>query len=236
MFQHQDEKKDFVQQKFSAVSAKYDLLNSILSLGIDHLWRKNTAQTLKDCPNGMLLDLCAGTLPLSRVLYQQLNRKVIALDFCYDMLACGQKRLRHQEASNIMVVCGDGECLPFRDALFAGATVAFGVRNLGHIEKGISELYRVLQLQGKLAILEFSRPKNPFFAPLYRFYLHKILPMIGGFISGDKAAYTYLAQSIEAFMPPDALCNLLKKYGFKDVSYIPLTFGIVTLYTAVKHE
>lgn len=234
MFKHQKEKKDFVQQKFSAVSTKYDLLNSLLSLGIDRLWRHNTAEELKECSNGLILDLCAGTLPLSRVLYNRLKRLVIGLDFCYDMLAYGQKKLTPKEIEAITPICGDGEALPFKNDVFAGATVAFGVRNLGNIEKGISELHRVLQPGGKLAILEFSRPQNPIFAPLYRFYLHKILPITGGAISGDKAAYVYLAESIEAFMAPEALCDLLRKSGFQNVKHQPMTLGIVTLYTAAK--
>lgn len=234
MFKHQKEKKDFVQQKFSAVSAKYDLLNSLLSMGIDRSWRNNTAKELEKCTDGLILDLCAGTLPLSRVLHDRLRRPVIALDFCYDMLAYGQKKLTHNEHKAILPICGDGESLPFKNNVFAGATVAFGVRNLGNIEKGIGELYRVLKPSGKLAILEFSRPQNPIFAPFYRFYLHKILPMAGGAISGDKAAYLYLAESIEAFMTPAALCDLLRKNGFQTVSHRPMTMGIVTLYTAVK--
>ncbi len=234
MFKHQKEKKAFVQQKFSAVSTKYDLLNSLLSLGIDRLWRNNTAKEFKECSSGLILDLCAGTLPLSRVLYNRLNLSVIGLDFCYNMLAYGQKRLTHKEKEAITPICGDGEALPFKNNVFAGATVAFGVRNLGNIEKGISELYRVLKSNGKLAVLEFSRPKNPIFAPFYRFYLHKILPVIGGAISGDKAAYVYLAESIEAFMAPEALCNLLRKSGFQNIKHRPINLGIVTLYTAAK--
>lgn len=234
MFKHQKEKKAFVQQKFSAVSAKYDLLNSLLSLGIDRLWRNSTAKELKECSSGLILDLCAGTLPLSRVLHNRLKRQIIGLDFCYDMLAYGQKRLTYKENKAITPICGDGEALPFKNNVFAGATVAFGVRNLGNIEKGINELYRVLKPNGKLAILEFSRPNNPFFAPFYRFYLHKILPVIGGAISSDKAAYVYLAESIEAFMAPKALCDLLRKSGFQNVKHRPMTLGIVTLYTAVK--
>lgn len=234
MFKHQKEKKAFVQQKFSAVSARYDLLNSLLSLGIDRLWRNSTAKELKECADGLILDLCAGTLPLSRVLHKRLKNRVIGLDFCYDMLAYGQKRLTGQESEAITPICGDGEALPFKDNVFTGATVAFGVRNLGNIEKGISELYRVLKPGGKLAILEFSRPQNSIFAPFYRFYLHKILPATGGAISGDKAAYVYLAESIEAFMAPKALCELLRTSGFQDVHHRPMTMGIVTLYTALK--
>jgi demethylmenaquinone methyltransferase/2-methoxy-6-polyprenyl-1,4-benzoquinol methylase len=234
MFKHQKEKKDFVQQKFSSVSAKYDLLNSLLSLGIDRSWRNSTAKALDGCDSGPILDLCAGTLPLSRVLHNRLKSRVIGLDFCYDMLAYGQKRLTSEERKAITPICGDGEALPFKNSVFAGATVAFGVRNLGNIEKGISELHRVLKPGGKLAVLEFSRPQNPIFAPFYRFYLHKILPATGGAVSGDKAAYIYLAESIEAFMAPEALCDLLRVHGFQGVGYRPMTMGIVTLYTAVR--
>lgn len=237
MFKNQEEKKGFVKEKFSNVAGRYDLLNSVLSLGIDSLWRKTVAEALRGI-HGPFLDVCAGTLPLSLTLARHGLRPVCALDFCFDMLAYGHHKLStSSEFQHILPVCADAEKLPLCSNQFGGITVAFGVRNLGNIRQGISEMHRVLRPNGKLVILEFSRPKTPVLSQFYRFYLHKFLPAIGGMVSGDRAAYRYLADSIEAFMSPEALCGLLKDVGFKDVTYLPMTFGVVTMYCAIKpHE
>ncbi len=226
-----ESKKAFVQEKFASVTPKYDFLNTLLSLYIDHYWRIRTAALLKD-EEGPVLDICAGTLPLSRQIFKQKKGMVVALDFCFDMLDYGKQRLKTpHERANILPVCGDGEALPLPDESFAGFTVAFGIRNLSNLPKGFGEMYRVLRPGGIAAILEFSRPSNPVFAPLYRFYLHKVLPNLGGAISGDKEAYRYLAESIEGFYSQDEVCKMMKDAGFEDVSYKPLTMGIVTLYS-----
>ncbi len=237
MFKDQEEKKGFVKEKFSNVADRYDLLNSVLSLGIDSLWRKYVARQLHGI-EGPFLDVCAGTLPLSLTLVKNELRPVCALDFCFDMLAYGQHRLSVCRESkyiiHIIPVCADAEKLPLLSGQFGGVTVAFGVRNLGNIRQGIAEMHRVLRPGGKLVILEFSRPDTPVLSQLYRFYLHRFLPVIGGIVSGDAAAYRYLADSIEAFMSPEELCRLLVEIGFRDVSFKPLTFGVVTVYCADK--
>ncbi len=227
------DKKDFVQQKFSAVTAKYDFLNSLLSLGIDRLWRYKTVKTLRDA-QGPILDICAGTLPLSREVYRQTKLHVVALDFCFDMLRYGMTRLSEKESRHIHCVCGDGENLPLPGETFGGFTVAFGIRNLADLEKGFSEMYRVLRPGGRGAILEFSRPSTPIFKELYRFYLHKVLPGIGGVISGDQEAYVYLAESIQGFFSQEEVCTMLKESGFVEVTFKPMTLGIVTLYCCKK--
>jgi len=227
-----EEKKEFVQEKFASVTPKYDLLNSVLSLYIDHLWRIKTAKALKD-QDGPVLDVCAGTLPLSLAILKQGKRPVVALDFCFDMLKYGMERLgaNSRGAANILPVCADGEVLPLPDSTFGGVTVAFGVRNLADVPRGFREMFRILRPGGIAAILEFSRPRNPVFAPLYRFYLHRILPNIAGIISGDKEAYKYLAESIEGFYSQQAVCSMMQDAGFESVTYRPMTLGIVTLYT-----
>ncbi len=227
------EKKDFVQQKFSAVTDRYDFLNSLLSLGVDKLWRYNTVKALRGL-NGPILDVCAGTLPLSKEVFKQTKSEVVALDFCFDMLEFGAKRLGQIEKTHIHPICGDGERLPLTSDSFDGFTVAFGIRNLADLPKGFSEMYRVLRPGGKGAILEFSRPSMPIFKDLYRLYLHKILPVIGGMISGDKEAYVYLAESIQGFYSQGQICDMLKECGFEQVSFRPMTFGIVTLYLCQK--
>ncbi|PID72341.1 MAG: SAM-dependent methyltransferase [Desulfobulbus propionicus] len=229
-------KKQFVREKFSSISNRYDLLNSLLSFQIDRYWRWKTTRMLKAFPAGAVLDLCAGTLPLSLELARQAKkREVVSIDFCQDMLYAGVKTLPNDERkSRITPVCGDGEEIPAADNAFWGCTVAFGVRNLSRTLIGLQEMHRVLKPTGKLLILEFSRPTNPIVKPMYTFYLNKVLPAVAGVVSGDKEAYEYLASSIAAFYEPQELLSMMREAGFKDVRRIPLTFGIVSIYIGIK--
>ena len=231
-----DEKKKFVKEKFSSISGRYDLLNSLLSLQIDRYWRWRTTRLLREFPEGWVLDLCAGTLPLSLELTRQApKRQVLAIDFCEEMLQAGARVLPQDgRKGRIFPVCGDGEIIPAPTASFWGCTVAFGVRNLSRTLQGLQEMHRILRPSGKLLILEFSRPTNPIIKPLYGLYLNRILPAIAGSISGDKEAYQYLASSIAAFYEPEELLALMREAGFATVSRIPLTFGIVSLYIGIK--
>ena len=231
-----EDKKRFVRDKFAAISNKYDFLNSLLSLKVDSYWRWVTTRELKEFSEGAVLDLCAGTLPLSLELTRQApKRTVLAVDFCEDMLRSGLKSLPGDERKNrIGAVCGDGEEIPAASEKFWGVTVAFGVRNLARTEKGLAEMYRVLKPGGKLLILEFSRPRNAFFKPIYNFYLNKVLPKVAGLVSGDKEAYEYLASSIAEFYEPEELLAMIKDAGFSRQYCRPLTMGIVTIYIGIK--
>lgn len=231
-----EEKKQFVRAKFASISGRYDLLNSLLSLQIDRYWRWRTTRLLRDFPEGWVLDLCAGTLPLALELTRQaMARRVLAVDFCEDMLRAGAKVLPEDDRrKRIFPVCGDGEVIPAPSESFWGCTVAFGVRNLSRTLEGLREMHRILRPSGKLLILEFSRPTNPVIKPIYTFYLHKILPAIAGLISGDKEAYQYLASSIAAFYEPEELLALMRQAGFAKVERMPLTFGIVSIYIGIK--
>ena len=232
----QQDKKKFVRAKFSSISSRYDLLNSLLSFQIDRYWRWVTTRELKQFQAGAVLDLCAGTLPLSLELTRQApGRQVVAIDFCEDMIRAGIKTLpRDNRRPRIFPVCGDGEEIPAMDNSFWGITVAFGVRNLANTQKGLSEMVRVLKPGGKLLILEFSRPKNIFVKPVYNFYLNRVLPKVAGLVSGDREAYEYLASSIAGFYKPVELLAMLEKAGFAETYCRPLTMGIVTLYVGVK--
>ncbi len=183
---------------------------------------------------GPVLDICAGTLPLSREVFRQTGNRVVALDFCLDMLQYGAKMLDDKDKQNIFPLCGDGENLPLTSSTFGGFTVAFGVRNLSDLPRGFSEMFRILRPGGRGAILEFSRPSLPIFRSLYRFYLHRVLPRIGGAISHDREAYVYLAESIQAFFSQQEVYNMLRESGFVEVNYTPMTLGIVTLYTCKR--
>lgn len=231
-----DDKKRFVKEKFSAISGNYDLLNSMLSFQIDRYWRWVTTRELKKFPQGAIMDLCAGTLPLSLELTRQApQRQVFAVDFCEDMLRAGRLNMpKDDRRQRIFPVCGDGEQIPAQDDSFWGITVAFGVRNLARTQQGLNEMHRVLKPGGKLLILEFSRPQNPVVKPLYNFYLNRVLPKVAGIVSGDKEAYEYLASSIAQFYEPDELLRMIKNAGFSKTYHRPLTFGIVTVYVGVK--
>jgi demethylmenaquinone methyltransferase/2-methoxy-6-polyprenyl-1,4-benzoquinol methylase len=203
---------------------------------VDSYWRWVTTRELKEFPKGAILDLCAGTLPLSLELTRQApERNVVAIDFCEDMLLSGLKTLPDDgRRERITAVCGDGEEIPAASEKFWGITVAFGVRNLAQTEKGLAEMWRVLKPGGKLLILEFSRPRNAFFKPIYNFYLNRVLPKIAGLVSGDKEAYEYLASSIAKFYEPEVLLSMMKDAGFSRQYCRSLTMGIVTLYIGVK--
>ena len=231
-----DEKKKFVREKFSSISGDYDFLNSLLSFNVDRYWRWLTTRMLSEYPEGTVLDLCAGTLPLALELTRQApERQVLAVDFCEDMLRAGLKTSPADERwQRILPVCGDGEKIPARSESCWGITVAFGVRNLANTQDGLDEMYRVLKKGGKLLILEFSRPQNPVIKPFYNFYLNKILPKLAGLVSGDKEAYEYLASSIAKFYAPEELLGMLRTAGFKEPWRRPLTFGIVTIYVGEK--
>jgi len=231
-----EEKKRFVKEKFSSISGRYDLLNSLLSLQIDRYWRWRTVRLLREFPGGWVMDLCAGTLPLSLELTRQApKRKVLAIDFCEDMLRAGAGSLPEDgRKERIFPACGDGEIIPAPTGSFWGCTVAFGVRNLARTLQGLQEMHRILRPAGKLLILEFSRPTNPLVKPLYHLYLNRILPAIAGLISGDKEAYQYLASSIAAFYEPEELLAMMREAGFTKVSRMPLTFGIVSIYIGIK--
>ncbi len=224
--------KTFVQQKFSSITRFYDFLNSLLSLGIDHYWRWQTVKYLNDV-NGLVLDLCAGTLPLSKALvrYTKFKGKIVALDFCQPMLLYGKKRWQDNA---LFFVCGDALSLPLKDKKIDAIMVAFGVRNFSDRLAGLKEMFRVLKTGGKVIILEFSHPYLSFFKKLYFAYLKYLLPRIGSVISRDKQAYKYLAHSIQVFYQPQEWMNLMQKAGFKHIKHKYLTGGIVSIYEGFK--
>ncbi len=228
-------KKNYVTTMFTGLSGNYDLVNSLCSLFIDHLWRSGAVRALGRDREGKILDLCAGTLPLSRALLKGTKGNVVAVDISAGMLHIGLKRLNPQCGLNrLNAICGDGEMLPLRDQEYDGATVAFGIRNLAELDTGFSELHRVMRPGARLVILEFSTPPNPFIAFAYRIYLKWILIPIGTLFTGDRNAYHYLARSIKAFPPPQVIGEKLQAAGFITVSFVPLTAGIATLYTAER--
>ncbi len=226
----EDFHKKFVKDKFDRIVRNYDLVNFLGSFGQDALWRKAVAKELSSA-NPPLLDLCCGPFTLSKEIHKRNPSPMFALDLSMQMLFYGIKK---RAFSGLFPLCGDAEELPFKDQSFGGISIAFGFRNLAKREKALSEFYRVLKPGGLLVILEFSKPTLPVFKSLYRLYLHYFMPFLGGILTGDKEAYYYLANSIEAFPSQKKVCEMLKNAGFKDVRVKTLTLGVVSLYKGSK--
>ncbi|MGH7480349.1 MAG: ubiquinone/menaquinone biosynthesis methyltransferase, partial [Candidatus Methylomirabilales bacterium] len=185
---------------------------------------------------GDVLDLCAGTGDVAlEIVRQGSGARVIAVDNCEPMLIRGlHKAKRANAADQIRFAVAPAEELPFADATFDRAFVAFGVRNIADRRRGLREMARVLKPDGRAIILEFSTPSSPLLGPLYRFYSHRILPWIGGLVSGNRAAYEYLPASVDGFPSPEGLQALMEDAGFNDVSVVHLTFRIVTVHQGRK--
>lgn len=229
-------RREEVRRMFASIVGRYDLLNRLLSLRRDVYWRR-VAVALGQIPRGGdVLDLCAGTGDVAlEIVRQGSGARVIAVDNCEPMLIRGlHKAERANAADQIRFAVAPAEELPFADATFDRAFVAFGVRNIADRRRGLREIARVLKPDGRAIILEFSTPSSPLFGPLYRFYSHRILPWIGGLLSGNRAAYEYLPASVDGFPSPEGLQALMEDAGFIDVSVVHLTFRIVTVHQGRK--
>jgi demethylmenaquinone methyltransferase/2-methoxy-6-polyprenyl-1,4-benzoquinol methylase len=217
---------------FDAIAPRYDLLNHLLSAGIDRRWRTRAIQSLQLTGRETLVDVCTGT---ADVALQAAGRaaRVIGVDFAGAMLAHGLIKIRQAgERRRIALVRGDAMRLPVASASADAVTVAFGIRNVQDPAIGCAEFARVLRPGGRLAILEFGMPRVPGVSMLYRWYFSRVLPFIGRRISGHAAAYSYLPASVGTFPPPNQFMTLLRQAGFSGVRAVPLTLGVVYLYTA----
>ncbi|HEY9204890.1 MAG TPA: bifunctional demethylmenaquinone methyltransferase/2-methoxy-6-polyprenyl-1,4-benzoquinol methylase UbiE [Candidatus Methanoperedens sp.] len=223
------QKKEYIQKMFAGISPRYDFLNSLLSLRRDKYWRRFAAARL---PAGLILDVCSGT---GDVAIEVSNKNpVIATDFCQEMLQLCAEKIEKEKIGNIECIQNDAENLSFKDETFNGAIVAFGIRNVADIKKALSEMSRVVRKGGKVVILEFSQPENPFFKTVYFLYFHKILPVIGAMISKKSGAYSYLPASVMGFPKRSEFVELMKEAGMKDINYYDLTFGIATVYIGCR--
>ncbi len=230
------EKKQQVSKMFNNISKTYDFLNHFLSLGIDRRWRKKAIAELKDIQPETILDIATGTGDLAIEANKQLQpKKIIGVDISVGMLDVGREKLKKKNLDHIITLDeGDSENLPFQDNSFDAVIVAFGVRNFANVEKGLSEMIRVLRPGGKCVILEFSKPKVFPIKQLYNFYFSAILPGIGRLTSKDKKAYSYLYESVQAFPEGKAFEDLLLKLGLKQTKCTALTMGICSIYSGVK--
>ncbi|MCF8069270.1 MAG: bifunctional demethylmenaquinone methyltransferase/2-methoxy-6-polyprenyl-1,4-benzoquinol methylase UbiE [Desulfobacterales bacterium] len=234
---HEKDKAQRVQHHFNIVSSKYDLMNTILSMGIHYAWKKSSVKALALKPPDRLLDLCAGTGDLSSMAGKIIGNagQIVACDFNWQMLKTGIKKKRCRPFSkNTNFIQGDAESLPFSDEQFDAVIIGFGIRNLTHLEQGFREIFRVLKPEGRMVCLEFSKPKTFWFRLFYDFYSYKIMPLLGALITGSKDAYTVFPESIRIFPLPDEIVSILSEIGFKNISYKRLTDGIAVRHKAFK--
>lgn len=233
--EQQTGKKEQVAEMFNSISKKYDFLNHFLSLGIDILWRKKAIGLLKQDHPKLILDIATGTGDFAIEALKLNPDKVVGVDISEGMLNMGREKLRRRKLDDkIELQMGDSEKLLFDDNKFDAVIVSFGVRNFENLEKGLADMYRVLKPGGKTVILEFSRPSKFPFKNIYNFYFKAILPKIGRLVSKDRAAYTYLPESVQAFPDGENFLKVLEKVGFKNTQCKPLTFGVSSIYTGVK--
>ena len=228
-----DKAPDRIAGMFDAIAPRYDLLNRLLSAGIDRRWRARAIASLQLQGRETLVDVCTGTADVA--LEARRAARIVGVDFAGAMLARGRVKVQQAGADRrITLVRGDAMRLPAADASADAVTVAFGIRNVEKPDVGCAEMARVLRPGGRLAILEFAMPRIPGVAALYRWYFSRVLPFVGRRISGHSGAYAYLPESVGSFPPPAEFVTLLQQAGFSQVRADPLTFGIVYLYTAVK--
>lgn len=228
-------KKAQVAKMFDNISPKYDFLNHFLSLGIDIYWRKRAIKLLKSHNPSHILDVATGTGDFAIAALKANPQKITGVDISAGMLEVGKEKIKKKGLDNIISLeLGDSEKLAYEDNYFDAVIVSFGVRNFENLEKGLQDIYRVTKPNGKVVILEFSKPKKFPFKQVYNFYFKYILPTIGKVVSKDQAAYTYLPESVQSFPDGNDFVNILNNTGFNHTKCIPLTFGISSIYTGTK--
>ena len=228
-------KKEQVTKMFDNISKEYDSLNRVISFGIDVKWRKKVVRIVANQQPDIILDIATGTGDLAINLTKTRATKIIGLDISEGMLEVGRQKIAKKNLDNtINMVLGDSENLTFSDNTFDAITVAFGIRNFENLEKGLSEILRVLKPKGIFVILETSVPTKTPFKQGYKFYTKSILPIIGKLFSRDKVAYSYLSESASVFPYGATLNNILLKVGFINAKALPQTFGVATIYKAFK--
>ena len=228
-------KKEQVAKMFDNISHRYDFLNHFLSLGIDKGWREKAIDFLRPLNPRQILDVATGTGDFALQALKLKPEKVVGVDISEGMLSVGRKKIANKHLEHLVELrSGDSENLPFAENKFDAVTVAFGVRNFENLNKGLNEIFRVLKPGGMLVVLEFSRPRKFPFKQLYRFYFRFILPRIGRVVSSDKAAYTYLPESVEVFPDGEDFIHILHQVGFKNTQCRSLTFGISSIYVGTK--
>jgi len=228
-------KKEQIAQMFDNISGNYDRLNRVISFGIDKSWRKKVLKIVAHKNPQTILDIATGTGDLAILMSNTTANKIIGLDISQGMLEVGKQKIASKKLSHkIEMILGDSEKMPYPDSTFDAITVAFGIRNFENLDKGLTEIHRVLKPNGVFVILETSNPTKFPFKQGYYFYTKYILPIIGKIFSKDNSAYNYLGKSANIFPFGKNLCNILQKNGFIDVQAMPQSFGVATIYKASK--
>lgn len=224
--------REKIKNMFNSIAGNYDLLNRVLSMGVDNLWRRKGLSMFSKGNKGLLLDLGCGTGDLSRMSFKYGFKKVVGADFSIGMLQKGAGKNTHFPGISF---CGsDAEKLPFRNSVFDACCIAFAIRNFQNRDTALREILRVLREKGELMIIEFSMPGNPLLEAVYKFYFFKILPFIGGLISGNFRAYSYLPESVSRFPAVETFRQMILDCGFSHVKVRRLSSGIAYIYFAVK--
>lgn len=228
-------KKAQVKDMFDGIAHKYDFLNHFLSLGIDNIWRKKALKNLSVYKSPRILDVATGTGDFAIAALKYNPSEIVGIDLSPEMLRKGQEKMKKKGLDHIIKLeVGDSENLQLPENSFDAVTVAFGVRNFENLEKGLSEMLRVLKPGGKAIILEFSKPHGAFFKGLFNFYFFNILPFLGRIVSKHSSAYTYLPESVDAFPAGSDFTDIMIRCGYGSVNFKSLTGGIATIYTGVK--
>lgn len=252
----QKDKPRYVAKMFAAIAKRYDLMNRLMTLGQDESWRRLVAKELDIPADGLVLDVAAGTGDIARRVAQVYPRsRVVALDFCMEMMQAGRYKFevdgtagqaglgqaqpeegvrRTPLRERVEFVCGDAMALPYEDGTFDGVTTGFALRNVADIPRTLREMWRVLKPGGRMVCLEISRPRWPLIADAYWWYFFKVVPVLGGIISGQREAYSYLPQSAQAFLTAEQLAGKMSDAGFERVYVRRLMFGAVAVHVGEK--
>ncbi len=235
-YREESTKKEQIRTMFDRIAFRYDFLNRVLSFGIDRGWRRRTVRSVQADRPETILDVATGTGDLAIGLARALpGTQVTGVDLAPAMLAVGRRKVARKRIAGVAALLeGDAENLPFEAGSFEAVTAGFGVRNFGDIPAGLAEMHRVLRPDGSVHILEFSMPPGRIFGKLYVFYFRRLLPFIGGVISGEGRAYRYLQQSVEDFPYGDRFAGLMEQAGFTNITQTPLTRGLAIIYRGVK--
>ncbi len=235
-YQESGSKKEQVSNMFNNIAPKYDLLNRVLSLGIDKIWRKRAINILKKNNPSVILDVATGTADVAISTANIIQpESIVGIDISSEMLEVGKKKISQMGLDQIISLkLGDSEAIEFGDDTFDAATVAFGVRNFENLEKGLSEMLRVVKKGGTVLILEFSKPSVFPFKQIFQFYFKFILPFIGKFTSKDPKAYKYLFESVQAFPQGSKFLNIMQSVGYKNCRQVKLSLGICSIYLGDK--
>ena len=231
-----DAKKEYVRNMFNDVFKKYDLLNKLLSFGVDSYWRNRLIKSMDVNNDSIILDVATGTGDVVFEILKNNNIKIIGLDYAEKMIDVAKEKAHSKNLSDVTeFIHGDAENLPFNNSQFNSISISFGFRNIGNYQRALSEFNRVLKDKGKLSILEFSEPKSKLFNIMYQLYFRYILPKVGVLISKSDG-YKYLPESVEHFPSRKEVKDMISDSGFSNINIDNLTFGICSIFTAIKDD